>query len=1284
MSQTIVTLKQISSINRLSAIELCIDLAIHIDSIGLWCGWLLDKERQILGWGYLQPNSSSNSTSVEFELISVPEEQLKRLSREDVAQAKSVKEEQLGQLGFSLLIPSWSSGNRLVLITKDNCIYQIPPISYHYTIETLTVPLKAILPHSGLAIYSLLQQHVASSHLLLKNVTQLLQQLNIDTTDSSVNEPDIIFYRNYYEDLAELSDEELRRHWHRCGKIEGRIPSLQVLFESQPKSLQLKLEKFEPEFYLYIHTDLSQSNITTPLDAILHYIRIGHKEIARFGNLMEWLNGRIKTEDINDIELNCDTVIALNLDKFPQIDIEKICQTLSGKKPLPLQLLPSKSDTAEIYKKLAIYQLEFSQSVEKEKDHVCASLLQLSLYFSKDSYCYELLGNLCFDKRDYYAAQEYYHQSLSVNHTKIWPMLNLVKSQFELQNYTKAIELLSEFIKCYPDYGELKVELDKVAEAYMLQLRSQLSIGFHETEQRSKMVSGLSEGVKKLYETYLLTFGVSEKLPPLCITDLTRILIIGDHHVPQCVRYRINQKIEQLSSVDIAVTVIDWIKFDSDAFNQLLLHDIVIFYRTPALPILIKAMAQLNSVGKLAIYEVDDLIFDPIYPPVLESYGGYVDYTTWRGLEQGMALNRAAIQCCQLGIASTIPLQRHLAALVQSKQALTHRNGLDHLNEIKSIDKGHKKTIDIFYGSGTMAHNSDFIELVLPALIRLLEKYQNVRLIVVGYLALPQSFTQQFFEQIIMLPLVKQVQSYWQLLQQADINIAVLHQDKINDCKSELKWFEAACFSIPSVVSHTENYRDIVIDGVDGVLAATVDDWYRQLERLIVEPEYRQKIGSQALNRVEKEYAVTILGSQLKQQLVDWISRHNQKSKPKIMVVNVFFPPQAIGGATRVVADNIDILLESYSDKFQLVAFTSDNYCTEPYQLSAYNYKGVRVYRTTVKWRENMDWHAEDSEIETLFNQVLALEQPDLVHFHCVQRLTASVVVAANKRKIPYFITLHDAWWISDYQFLVDGQGRVYPDGHPDPYQIIPLPEGISLDASLQRRAMLRKLLQSADKLLLVSAAFARLYQKNGFENIVVTRNGLSAKTAWRPKQTQQESAVICGHIGGISAHKGYDLLKLAVEQVRPKNLRFIVVDHAKVEGERYQRHWGETPVTFMGRLSQQRMVEFYQQMDILFAPSIWPESFGLVTREAAACGCWVVASNRGGIGEDVIEGKSGHVIEPTVEALVAVIEQIDANPLWYKGLAQAKKPRYVAEQVEEIVACYRHIVNGVKETMDI
>jgi glycosyltransferase involved in cell wall biosynthesis len=640
-----------------------------------------------------------------------------------------------------------------------------------------------------------------------------------------------------------------------------------------------------------------------------------------------------------------------------------------------------------------------------------------------------------------------------------------------------------------------------------------------------------------------------------------------------------------------------------------------------------------------------------------------------------MALFNAAARYCRFGIASTQLLAAKLQNLVFGNRCFVHRNALDSLNYFRSPVKVPKATLDIFYGSGTLAHNADFIDLALPAIVRILDEYPNTRLVIAGHLKLPLRFTKDYNDRFRQLPLVKKVQAYWSLLERSDINLAVLYDDEITGCKSELKWLEAACLGVPSIVSNTANYRDIIHHGEDALMAATPEEWYQSLKELIDAPGLRMAMAERAQMRAQAEYGVDVLSHNicgLLEQALHYAQPIGQSKKKKIALVNVFFPPQTIGGATRVVADNFDILQKDYGNEFDLCVFTSNSECKEPYQMTVYNYQGARVYRATILWRENIDWHPSDEKMGELFKEFLAVEQPDLIHFHCIQRLTGSVVEAAQKANVPYIVTVHDAWWISDYQFLVDADGRVYPEGHPDPYELRTLPMNVSMGESSERVDYLKRLLKGARKVLTVSNAFASIYRKNEIHDIQLNKNGLSESVEWTRKDTSYTGKVVCAHIGGMAEHKGYFLLKTAVEKIQPKNIEMLVVDLSKEEGYIQKTLWGSVPVTFLGRVNQARVPSLYRQIDVLFAPSIWPESFGLVTREAAACGCWVVASSMGGIGEDVVEGESGFVVEPTHAAITDCLEIIDNQHEVYKKCTHIYNMRLVSDQVNELIDIYK------------
>jgi glycosyltransferase involved in cell wall biosynthesis len=54
---------------------------------------------------------------------------------------------------------------------------------------------------------------------------------------------------------------------------------------------------------------------------------------------------------------------------------------------------------------------------------------------------------------------------------------------------------------------------------------------------------------------------------------------------------------------------------------------------------------------------------------------------------------------------------------------------------------------------------------------------------------------------------------------------------------------------------------------------------------------------------------------------------------------------------------------------------------------------------------------------------------------------------------------------------------------------------------------------------------------------------------------------------------------------------------------------------------------DFFAGIDVLLFPTQWKESFGLTVREAIARHVWVIATDAGGVVEDILPGRNGTVI---------------------------------------------------------
>lgn len=391
-------------------------------------------------------------------------------------------------------------------------------------------------------------------------------------------------------------------------------------------------------------------------------------------------------------------------------------------------------------------------------------------------------------------------------------------------------------------------------------------------------------------------------------------------------------------------------------------------------------------------------------------------------------------------------------------------------------------------------------------------------------------------------------------------------------------------------------------------------------------------------------------------------------SKPRILFANVFFAPQVIGGATRVLTDNVDYLLDHHRNAFDLAVFTADEQNDRADEWRIDGYRGVPVCRVATPQELNMDWRAANDRVGARFQAVLEAFRPDLVHIHCLQRLSVTVAEACRASGVPYVVTLHDAWWISDFPFLTDAAGM--PAAAVRDYYDQPRLGGVGIERSALRAERLRTALLGAERRLSVSESFADLYRACGIPCETI-ENGVS-RIAAAPRAAPGPRVELC-HIGGLQHHKGAYLIEAALRANQYDNLHFTAVDLARGPNQQTHTIWGTTPVTITGKMSTADLAHFYARMNVLLAPSTWPESYGLVSREALVHGLWVIASRQGGaMADPVIEGVNGFVVSIEGDDLAAALRTIDRDPATYRHPPAPVTIRTADDQSRDLLDIYR------------
>ena len=324
------------------------------------------------------------------------------------------------------------------------------------------------------------------------------------------------------------------------------------------------------------------------------------------------------------------------------------------------------------------------------------------------------------------------------------------------------------------------------------------------------------------------------------------LLIDGvENIIPQCTRYRVLNKAEQLRKHGFEVKVTNLSDFQL-SMAQNASH--IIIYRSPISPELLRLCHLAKDYGKPVFFDIDDLVFDTVYTDQL-SYTQGLNPVEKGNYDAGVRNYGYMLENCDGAITSTNQLQEELKKY-QSSVLLNRNLASDELISISSqFLKDYSQVSDVVkigYFSGSISHNENF-ELIKPAIKQLLMKYSNVQLHIVGILDIPKDM-KPFGNQIVTHDYVD-----WDklpaLISEVDINLAPLVDSIFNRAKSEIKWIEAALVKVPTVASKIGAFSDEVVDGETGLLA-TDDEWFDKLESLVLSLELRQKLAESAYRAV--------------------------------------------------------------------------------------------------------------------------------------------------------------------------------------------------------------------------------------------------------------------------------------------------------------------------------------------------------------------------------------------------------------------------------------------------
>lgn len=332
---------------------------------------------------------------------------------------------------------------------------------------------------------------------------------------------------------------------------------------------------------------------------------------------------------------------------------------------------------------------------------------------------------------------------------------------------------------------------------------------------------------------------------------MKRVLYLAEDKKSAQFRYRVKNVAEVLDKTNTKWDM-EWVLKDDLTKLDLERFDLVVILRQTDKDGQIGQFIDLaHKVGKKVLFDLDDLIFDYRDLPLLMRSTNSRNIFYWVGYFWGIrriARKVDGFLCTNDFLGKK--LKRSFRKPYKVIPNSLNREQVE-VSEKYLKEKKHEGFV-VGYFSGSPTHVKDF-RMVEPELVRFLNKYEGSLLRVVGYME-PSGQMQELVAQgrVKFLDLVDYLKLQ-KLIAEVDVNIAPLVVNDFTNCKSELKFFEAAAVETTTIASPNYSFKKVIKDGENGFLAKS-GEWFEKLEYLYEHTEENEKIAKRARKYAMEHY----------------------------------------------------------------------------------------------------------------------------------------------------------------------------------------------------------------------------------------------------------------------------------------------------------------------------------------------------------------------------------------------------------------------------------------------
>ncbi len=318
---------------------------------------------------------------------------------------------------------------------------------------------------------------------------------------------------------------------------------------------------------------------------------------------------------------------------------------------------------------------------------------------------------------------------------------------------------------------------------------------------------------------------------------------------------------------------------------------------------------------------------------------------------------------------------------------------------------------------------------------------------------------------------------------------------------------------------------------------------------------------------------------------------------------------------------------------------------------------------------EDVGWldSLTDAREETVFANVIAQYEIDVVHFQHLGHHTASLPIIAKASGAGTVVSAHDFFLVCSRYNLLDHSAVFCDIGNRSITACdicLRIAEGVPPGGQEIRRTFMAEMLRSVDVVLFGTEYSEQLtlkiypdlkHRRRMVLGIPTPREVVQAP---QPRPSRDRAAPLkVAVLGNFLRSKGADTVVSVIETLDPALFEFHIIGKAEPQYLAVIHSWNRANVTYHGRYEAGELGPL-DTCDVSLHLSIWPETFCISLSEAWQRGVVPIVTELGGLRDRVDDGRNGFVVPVgDADAVIGRLELLRSDPLTLATMQAAISP---------------------------